>query len=92
VTRSLYRGLIALHPPAFQDKFGEELIWIFDLHDPELGPFALLVDCLVSLVRQRLLRSNVWAFGVSLLINWCLFHKLIGFFSLSLGKVIASLY
>jgi hypothetical protein len=30
VTRSLYRHLVWLHPPAFRQKFAEEMLWIFD--------------------------------------------------------------
>ena len=28
--RSLYRRLLCLHPPAFRQRFAEEMLWIFD--------------------------------------------------------------
>jgi hypothetical protein len=55
--RALYRCLLWLHPPAFRRQFAEEMLWIFD-ESGESGP--LLLDGLVSLARQWLLRSGWW--------------------------------
>jgi hypothetical protein len=90
VTRLLYRGLVALHPSSFQDKFGEELLWIYDLKDSEYSSFVLLFDCFLSLVRQWLFHSSIWMFGVSFLINCFVFQKMIEFFVLDLRRLLAS--
>ena len=67
--RSLYRGILWLHPPSFEEHFAEEMLWIFDQRsEAEIGA-ALLLDCFVSLCRQRIVRSGLWTFGVGLLLN-----------------------
>ena len=30
MSRSLYRLLLNLHPPAFRERFAAEMLWIFD--------------------------------------------------------------
>ena len=53
--RWLYFCLLRLHPRAFRQRFGLEMLSIFDDHaGGKRG--ALLVDAVISLVRQRLLR------------------------------------
>lgn len=61
--RAIYQSLIWLHPSEFRERFGEEMLWIFDESDggEHLG---LVCEGLVSLLRQRLLRSGVWKFGI----------------------------
>ena len=49
--RCLYRALISLHPPAFQEQFGDEMLWIFDETCTD-GSVALLSDGFLSLLRQ----------------------------------------
>lgn len=49
--RSLYRGLLWLHPPSFRQQYGEEMLWIFDETG---GAVSLLADGSFSLVRQWL--------------------------------------
>ena len=88
--RRLYRGLLALHPAAFQDRFGDELIWIFDIRDPQFSSSALVVDCVLSIVRQWLFHSRLWAFGASFLLNCIVLHKMIEFFGLGIGRLLAS--
>lgn len=79
MTRTLYRGLLWLHPVSFEEQFGEELLWIFDLkHESETG-IALVFDGFISLGRQWLFRSGFWKFGVGLLVNLILGHRLILF-------------
>jgi len=79
VIRPLYRGLLWLHPPSFEEQFGEEFLWIFDLsHASETG-LALLFDCFVSLCRQWLFRSGLWKFAIGLLVNFILGHRLLLF-------------
>lgn len=60
MTRSLYRWLIFLHPPAFRLRFEEELLWIFDESREASGAASLLYDAALSLLRQWLVRSGMW--------------------------------
>lgn len=66
--RCLYRGLIALHPSAFKERFGEEMLWIYD-ESSQRELFHLLVDAFISLLRQRLVRSGIWRFGVGAFVS-----------------------
>jgi len=59
MTRTLYRWLICLHPPAFRRRFEEELLWIFD-QSRASGAVPLLYDAVLSLLRQWLVRSGMW--------------------------------
>lgn len=59
MTRTFYRWLIGLHPPAFRLRFGQELLWIFDESTDESGA-ALLYAAAISLLRQWLVRSGMW--------------------------------
>lgn len=67
--RFLYRSLLWLHPTSFEERFTEELLWIFDLRRASESGIALLLDCFVSLCRQWAFRSGLWKFGVGLLVN-----------------------
>jgi len=60
MTRTLYRWLICLHPPAFRQRFEQELLWIFDESSDESGAAPLLYDAAISLMRQWLMRSGMW--------------------------------
>jgi len=60
MTRTLYRCLIGLHPPAFRLRFEQELLWIFDESSTVSGALPLLCDGAISLLRQWLLRSGMW--------------------------------
>ena len=57
--RFLYRALIALHPPRFRERFGDEMLCVFDEAGPERTA-RLFADGVLSLARQWLLRSNLW--------------------------------
>ena len=50
--RSIYRRLLGLHPRAFQARFGDEMMWIFDEFAPREGVLRLFGDALLSLLRQ----------------------------------------
>jgi D-alanyl-D-alanine carboxypeptidase len=67
ISRSLYRGLLRLHPPAFRERFGEEMLWIFDEAAEMQGVARLLADGVVSLVRQWMVRpeSRKWTMAVA---------------------------
>jgi uncharacterized membrane protein len=58
--RTLYRWLICLHPPAFRQRFEQELLWIFEESCDTSGATPLLYDAVVSLLRQWLMRSGMW--------------------------------
>jgi hypothetical protein len=60
MTRTLYRWLICLHPPAFRLRFAPELLWIFDESSGASGAAPLLYDAAISLLRQWLMRSGMW--------------------------------
>jgi hypothetical protein len=64
MTRTLYRCLICLHPPAFRLRFEEELLWIFDESIDESGAAPLVYDAAISLLRQWLIRSEMWKWVV----------------------------
>jgi hypothetical protein len=59
VTRTLYQGLVRLHPLAFREEFGAEMQWIFDETSAN-GVIALFADALASLLRQWIVRYGMW--------------------------------
>jgi len=59
-TRSLYRFLLRMHPAGFREHYEEQMLWIFDESVESRGTASLLLDALVSLVRQWVLRSVYW--------------------------------
>jgi hypothetical protein len=62
----LYRWLVRLHPPAFRQRFGPEMLCVYDEADRGERP-RLLVDGVVSLGRQWVARSRYWIVGVAAL-------------------------
>ena len=50
--RFAYRLLLSLHPAAFQDEFGTEMLWIFDEEYSRGGAAYMFLDGLISLLRQ----------------------------------------
>ena len=52
--RSVYKGVVRLHPPAFRHRFGDEMLLIFDVAESHGAEFRLLVDGIFSLGRQWL--------------------------------------
>ncbi len=61
----LYALLIRLHPPAFRERFAEEMLWIFEEAGNAWGAGSLLRDAIVSLLRQWLIRSDLWKWLVA---------------------------
>jgi hypothetical protein len=59
--RHLYRCALHLHPRGFRQKFGEEMLSIFDRAEGTLATFRLLLDAAASLGRQWLLRQEFWS-------------------------------
>jgi D-alanyl-D-alanine carboxypeptidase len=58
--RSLYRLLLNFHPPAFRQRFAEEMLWIYDEGATTQGVSRLLADAFVSLLRQWIVRPESW--------------------------------
>jgi hypothetical protein len=58
--RSLYRCAVRLHPPAFRERFAEEMFSIFDHAKGTPAALRLFLDVLLSLSRQWTLRSEFW--------------------------------
>jgi hypothetical protein len=79
VTRSLYQGLVWMHPPAFRQEFGAEMQWIFD-QSPASSVIALFADAVASLLRQWIVRYGMWkiaaGFVGGLLHMWLVFSCL----------------
>ena len=63
--RTLYRILLCLHPPAFRRAYGDEMIWLFDKTVSETGVCRLLLDAMLSVLRQWFLRSRLWLVPVA---------------------------
>lgn len=61
ISRSLYRCLIRLHPPAFRERFADEMLCVFDEATATHGNAALFADALLSLFRQWVVRPESWA-------------------------------
>jgi len=68
MTRTFYRWLLRLHPPVFRRQFAGEMLWIFDEASGTEGGRSLLLDGLVSLARQWLLRSGSWKVAAALIL------------------------
>lgn len=58
--RYLYGRVLDAHPPYFRQRFGEEMLAIFDESESGWGAALLFADAVVSLVRQWTLRPQFW--------------------------------
>jgi hypothetical protein len=56
--RRLYELLLRCHPDRFRRQFGEQMLSIFDDSTRAKSGFHLLTDAFLSLLRQRLLRTE----------------------------------
>lgn len=56
--RSLYRCVLFLHPPSFRKRFGNEMLSIFDQESKTSAAFGLIIEALISLLRQWILRPE----------------------------------
>ncbi len=59
LSRSLYRCLVQLHPPAFRRQFAPEMLWIFDEIADHEARVELFTDALTSLARQWIVREMI---------------------------------
>lgn len=58
--RSLYSCLLRLHPSAFRDRFGDEMLSIFDQTGRRIAQLSLVLEGALSLTRQWALRREFW--------------------------------
>ncbi len=56
--RQVYCVLLGLHPGGFRSRFGAEMLYAFDDATEAYGASWLLKDLALSLVRQRVFRSE----------------------------------
>jgi hypothetical protein len=73
--RFFYRCLIWLHPPAFRQRFGDEMLSIFD-DSAETQNFPIFADSVISLLRQWLVRSGAWKLALGTAMSGMLFLAL----------------
>jgi len=57
--RRLFRCAVRLHPSSFRQRFGEEMLYIFDQQKGILAVLGVVLDCLHSLFRQWILRPHL---------------------------------
>ena len=62
----LYRWLVRLHPRSFRERFGTEMLCVYDEADSGERPH-LFSDGVTSLARQWVARSRYWIVGVAIL-------------------------
>jgi hypothetical protein len=65
--RGLYRFVVRLHPSEFRDRFGDEMLCIFDEAAIASGSATFILDGCCSLVRQWLRRAQVWKWAAAAL-------------------------
>jgi hypothetical protein len=58
ILRHLYRLAIRLHPSSFRERFGGEMLYIFDQQNRTPDAFRFVLDSVFSLFRQWLVRPN----------------------------------
>jgi hypothetical protein len=63
--RFLYALLISLHPLSFRKRFAQEMLLIFDEAASSWGASSLFCDAILSLLRQWLIRSELWKWVVA---------------------------
>jgi hypothetical protein len=57
--KHLYRCAVRLHPSSFRQRFGDEMLYVFDQQKGTLAALRVTFDCVVSLLRQWILRPNL---------------------------------
>lgn len=65
--RSFYRFVLRLHPVDFRERFGDEMLCIFDEAAIGWGAGSFVADACLSLVRQWLRRAQVWKWAAATL-------------------------
>src|SRR6266576_1262875 len=57
--RRLFRCAVRSHPASFRERFGDELLYIFDQQRGTRAAFELVFDCFLSLFRQWTFRPHL---------------------------------
>jgi hypothetical protein len=57
--RRIYRCAVRLHPSSFRRRFGDEMLYIFDQQKETRAALGVMLDCLLSLLRQWALRPHI---------------------------------
>ena len=65
MTRWVYRFLLWIHPPAFRQQFAGQMLSVFDEAAECEGRAWLILDNLISLGRQWMMRSNWWKIALA---------------------------
>jgi len=58
--RAIYAAELRMHPRAFRERFADEMLCIFDEAAEAEGALKLLIDGAISLLRQWVMRSDIW--------------------------------
>jgi hypothetical protein len=58
IKRKIYQLLLRLHPHAFRERFGTEMLWLFNETLCEEGFFKLCADALFSLAKQHIANDS----------------------------------
>ena len=82
--RHLYRFVLLVHPPAFRRRFAEEMLCTFEESSASEGPLTLVLDGVVSLARQWVLRSGAWKIAFAI-VGGCLEVTVGGLIWIALG-------
>jgi hypothetical protein len=59
--RRIYRCAVRLHPSSFRRRFGDEMLYIFDQQRGTLAALGVMLDCVLSLLRQWTRRPQTGA-------------------------------
>jgi len=59
IKRRIYQLLLRMHPPAFRERFADEMLWLFDETPGDAGLFKLYTDAAYSLVKQHTANASV---------------------------------
>jgi hypothetical protein len=59
IKRRIYQLLLRMHPPAFRERFADEMLWLFDETLGDAGLFKLYTDAAYSLVKQHTANDSV---------------------------------
>jgi hypothetical protein len=84
MVRKLYACLLLMHPPVFRRQFAAEMLCIFDEASLSTGAYTLIVDGVMSLGRQWILRSGSWKLALAI-VGACLQVTVGGLIWASLG-------
>lgn len=59
IKRRIYQLLLRMHPPAFRERFADEMLWLFDETLGDAGLFKLYTDAACSFVKQHMSNDSV---------------------------------